>query len=127
MIVDVISPAKTGVVKNNEKSSVNLFIFLLNWILLFIENDTSVCISFISMIGYKYPRIIWKLMTEQQEHLANLLQQRQTLAQELESLQGQATAKRELFLKVQGVIEYLTQIGVVLPEPETVEEVSEDA
>ena len=79
------------------------------------------------MIGYKYPRIIWKLMTEQQEHLANLLQQRQTLAQELESLQGQATTKRELFLKVQGVIEYLTQIGVVLPEPETVEEVSEDA
>ena len=127
MIVDEISPAKTGVVKNNEKSSVNLFIFLLNWILLFIENDTSVCIIFISMIGYKYPRIIWKLMTEQQEHLANLLQQRQTLAQELESLQGQATTKRELFLKVQGVIEYLTQIGVVLPEPETVEEVSEDA
>ena len=127
MIVDVISPAKTGVVKNNEKSSVSLFIFLLNWILLFIENDTSGCIIFISMIGYKYPRIIWKLMTEQQEHLANLLQQRQTLAQELESLQGQATAKRELFLKVQGVIEYLTQIGVVLPEPETVEEVSEDS
>ena len=66
-------------------------------------------------------------MTEQQEHLANLLQQRQQLSQELETLQGQATAKRELFLKVQGVIEYLTQIGVVLPEPESVEEVSEDA
>ena len=70
-------------------------------------------------------------MTEQQQHLANLLQQRQQLSQELESLQGQATAKRELFLKVQGVIEYLTQIGVVLPEPEptdeTVEEVSEEA
>jgi prefoldin subunit 5 len=66
-------------------------------------------------------------MTEQQEHLANLLQQRQSLSQELEVLQGQATAKRELFLKVQGVIEYLTQLGVVLPEPEPVEEVSEDA
>ena len=66
-------------------------------------------------------------MTEQQEHLANLLQQRQTISQELESLQGQVSAKRELFLKVQGVIEYLTQIGVVLPEPETVEEVSEDS
>ncbi len=67
-------------------------------------------------------------MTEQQEHLAKLLQQRQTLSQELESLQGQASAKRELFLKVQGVIEYLTQIGVVLPEPEeTDEEVSEDS
>jgi prefoldin subunit 5 len=57
-------------------------------------------------------------MTEQQQHLANLIQQRQTLAQELESLQGQASAKRELFLKVQGAIEYLTQIGVTLPEPE---------
>jgi hypothetical protein len=66
-------------------------------------------------------------MTEQQEHLANLLQQRQTLSQELESLQGQANGKRELFMKVQGVIEYLTQIGVVLPEPEPVEEASEDA
>ena len=65
-------------------------------------------------------------MTDQQEHLANLLQQRQTLSQELDSLQGQATAQRELFLKVQGVIEYLTQLGVVLPEPEPVEEVSED-
>ena len=65
-------------------------------------------------------------MTEQQEHLANLLQQRQQLSQELETLQGQATAKRELFLKVQGVIEYLTQIGVVLPEPETVEETVEE-
>ena len=66
-------------------------------------------------------------MTEQQEHLANLLNQRQQLSQELETLQGQATAKRELFLKVQGVIEYLAQIGVVLPKPEPVEEVSDEA
>jgi prefoldin subunit 5 len=66
-------------------------------------------------------------MTEQQEHLANLLNQRQQLSQELETLQGQTNTKRELFLKVQGVIEYLTQIGVVLPEPEPVGEVSEDA
>ena len=65
-------------------------------------------------------------MTEQQEHLSNLIKQRQTLGQELETLQGQVNAKRELFLKVQGVIEYLTQIGVVLPEPEPVEEVSGD-
>jgi hypothetical protein len=65
-------------------------------------------------------------MTEQQEHLVNLLQQRQSLAQEIEALNGQVTNKRELFLKVQGAIEYLQQIGVVLPEPEeTVEQVSE--
>jgi prefoldin subunit 5 len=67
-------------------------------------------------------------MTEQQEHLANLFQQRQSLVQEIEGLNGQVANKRELFLKVQGAIEYLQQIGVVLPEPEeTVEEVSEDA
>lgn len=64
-------------------------------------------------------------MTEQQEHLTNLLQQRQSLTQELESLQGQATAKRELFLKVQGAIEYLQQTGVTLPEPEVSEDVEE--
>jgi prefoldin subunit 5 len=67
-------------------------------------------------------------MTEQQEHLANLLQQRQSLVQEIEALNGQVTNKRELFLRVQGAIEYLQQVGVVLPEPEeTVGEVSEDA
>lgn len=57
-------------------------------------------------------------MTEQQEHLANLVKQAQDLSLELEGLQTTAVAKRELFLKVQGVIEYLTQIGVTLPEPE---------
>jgi len=67
-------------------------------------------------------------MTEQQEHLANLLQQRQSLVQEIDGLNGEISNKREIFLKVQGVIEYLQQIGVVLPEPEgVVEEVSEIA
>ena len=67
-------------------------------------------------------------MTEQQEHLTNLLQQRQTLGQEMENLNAQITNKRELFLKVQGAIEYLQQVGVVLPEPEeAVEEVSGNA
>ena len=57
-------------------------------------------------------------MTEQQEHLANLLQQRQTLQNEIEQLQNSAGTKRELFWKIQGAIEYLTQTGVTLPEPE---------
>ena len=57
-------------------------------------------------------------MTEQQEHLANLVKQAQDLSLELEGLQTKVTVKRELFLKVQGAIEYLTQIGVTLPEPE---------
>lgn len=57
-------------------------------------------------------------MTEQQQHLANLLEQRDTLNEELGKLQNAAAGRRELFLKVQGAIEYLQQTGVTLPEPE---------
>jgi len=58
-------------------------------------------------------------VTEQQEHLQNLLNQRNTLEQQLNQ-------SRELFWKVQGAIEYLTQIGVTLPQPEPTKEVSTD-
>ena len=63
-------------------------------------------------------------MSEQQDHLANLLQQRQTLIDEINGLQQQAAEKRELLLRASGAIEYLTQIGVKLPEQpaETLEE-----
>ena len=61
-------------------------------------------------------------MTEQQQHLANLLEQRDTLNEELGKLQNAAAGRRELFLKVQGAIEYLQQTGVTLPEPEPEEE-----
>lgn len=63
-------------------------------------------------------------MTEQQEHLNELLQKRELLQKELEGLQTQMNTKRELFLKVQGIIEYLTQVGVTLPTEETLEKVS---
>ena len=64
-------------------------------------------------------------MTEQQQHLANLLEQRDTLNEELGKLQNATAGRRELFLKVQGAIEYLQQTGVTLPEPEPEAEVSE--
>ena len=54
-------------------------------------------------------------MTEQQQHLENLLQQKVQLEQQI-------AQNRELFWKVQGAIEYLQQIGVTLPEPEVAEE-----
>jgi hypothetical protein len=66
-------------------------------------------------------------MTEQQEHLANLVKQRQDLTKELENLQTQSATKKELFWKVQGAIEYLTQIGVVIAESEPVQEVDEES
>ena len=57
-------------------------------------------------------------MSEQQDHLTNLLKQRQDLLDEINGLQQQAAAKRELLLRASGAIEYLQQIGVTLPEPE---------
>ena len=57
-------------------------------------------------------------MTEQQNHLAQFVEQRQKLATELEGLTAQSTRTRELLLKTQGAIEYLNAVGVTLPEPE---------
>ena len=55
-------------------------------------------------------------MSEQQDHLTNLLKQRQDLIDEINGLQNQAASKRELLLRASGAIEYLQQIGVTLPE-----------
>ena len=57
-------------------------------------------------------------MTEQQEHLVNLLQQRQTLLGEIGDLNNQVAAKKELVLRASGAVEYLQQIGITVPEPE---------
>lgn len=61
-------------------------------------------------------------MTEQQKHLQQLIEQSAQLANDINALNNQLTNKRELFLKVQGAIEYLEQTGTVLPEPEETEE-----
>ena len=57
-------------------------------------------------------------LTEQQGHLSSILAQQKELANEINQLQAQITNKKELFQKTQGVVEYLTQVGVKLPEPE---------
>ena len=57
-------------------------------------------------------------LSEQQGHLASILQQQKELANDINILQGQLNAKKELFNKTQGVVEYLQTIGVKLPEPE---------
>ena len=55
-------------------------------------------------------------MTEQQKHLQELLQKKESVLKDLENLQIEMNLKREIFLKIQGIIEYLTQTGVTLPE-----------
>ena len=49
-------------------------------------------------------------LQDHQTHLQNLVNQANTLSSEIET-------KRNLLLKVQGVIEYLSELGVTLPEP----------
>ena len=49
-------------------------------------------------------------LQDHQTHLQNLINQANTLSNEIET-------KRTLLLKVQGAIEYLSELGVKLPEP----------
>ena len=65
-------------------------------------------------------------MTEQQQHLQSAIQQQNTLLNEIQNLQQQIDSKKQLAVKAQGIIEYLDQIGVKLPEAEeTTEEAPE--
>ena len=51
-------------------------------------------------------------MEEQSKHLENLIKQKDSVLSEITLLDNKLSIKKELFLKVQGAIEYLTQIGV---------------
>ena len=57
-------------------------------------------------------------LTEQQTHLQSVIDQQNTLAQEVQQLNAALDSKRSMFTKLQGVREYLEQTGVTLPEPE---------
>ena len=64
-------------------------------------------------------------MTDQpihQVHLQSAQQQQQQLLSEIQELNSQVSNKRELVLKVQGVIEYLQQIDASMDVEEPVEE-----
>lgn len=75
----------------------------------------------------KLSRFIFKnYMTEQQKHLQELLQKKESVLKDLENLQIEMNSKREIFLKIQGIIEYLTQTGVTLPEESKEEEKTEE-
>ena len=66
-------------------------------------------------------------MNEQQEHLSQLIEQRNNLSTQLENIQGQSVRAREVLLKTLGAIEYLEAVGVTLPEPEVSEEAEAEA
>ena len=61
-------------------------------------------------------------LTEQQGHLKSVIEQQQSLSQEVQQLNAALENKRAMFTKLQGVREYLEQTGVTLPKAEATEE-----
>ena len=57
-------------------------------------------------------------VTDHQTHLKSVTEQAKGLVAEINQLEGQAKAKRDMLLKLQGIIEYLQQTGVQLPKDE---------
>ena len=66
-------------------------------------------------------------MTDQENHLKQVLTQQKTLVDEINALNSQITSKRELAVKLQGIAEYLDQLGVKLPQEETEAEEAPEA
>ena len=66
-------------------------------------------------------------LTEQQTHLQSVIDQQNTLAQEVQQLNAALDSKRSMYTKLQGVREYLEQTGVELPKEEASAEAPTEA
>ena len=55
-------------------------------------------------------------VSDHQTHLKSVTEQAQGLINEINQLESQAKNKRDMLLKLQGIIEYLQQTGVELPK-----------
>ena len=55
-------------------------------------------------------------LTDHQTHLKSVTEQANGLVNEIQGLEAQAKSKRDMLLKLQGIIEYLQQTGVELPK-----------
>ena len=55
-------------------------------------------------------------LTDHQTHLKSVTEQAQGLIKEIQDLETQAKSKRDMLLKLHGIIEYLQQTGVELPK-----------
>jgi len=57
-------------------------------------------------------------LTEQQNHLKQVVEQQKSLVAEIQSLNSQVENKRNMATKLQGIAEYLDGLGVKLPTEE---------
>ena len=60
-------------------------------------------------------------LSDHQTHLKSVTDQAQGLINEIQELESQAKNKRDMLLKLQGIIEYLQQTGVEMPKEEAPE------
>ena len=65
-------------------------------------------------------------MTDQQQHLQQVLEQQKSLVNEINELNTQVESKRQMAIKLQGVREYLEQLGVELPKEDEAEETADE-
>lgn len=67
-------------------------------------------------------------MTEQQNHLKSVIEQQKVLISEINELSTTISIKKENIFKLQGIAEYLTGLGVTLPEEpkESLSNIEED-
>jgi len=56
-------------------------------------------------------------MTDQKIHLQSALDQQRQLASEIQELTANLNVKKELYVKLQGVVEYLSELGVKIDAP----------
>ena len=57
-------------------------------------------------------------LTEQQNHLKQVVEQQKSLVAEIQALNTQVENKRNMATKLQGIAEYLDGLGVKLPTEE---------
>ena len=62
-------------------------------------------------------------MIDHEAHLKQIFENQKTLSTEIQELNNVLTVKREQFLKLQGIVEYLSANGIKVEQPEQAEPV----
>jgi hypothetical protein len=62
-------------------------------------------------------------MIDHEAHLKQIFENQKTLSTEIQELNNVLTVKREQFLKLQGIVEYLSANGIKVEQPEQTEQV----
>jgi len=62
-------------------------------------------------------------MIDHETHLKQIFENQKTLSTEIQELNNVLNVKREQFMKLQGIVEYLTSNGIKLEQPEQQEQV----